>query len=182
MFLPKFYYQRYLVLRADTSKDGRRANWPNGGLQQPHLLNHTSKHTSACYSRCNVGGSKGRLLRTLLRALSPVKSHDCALREEKLNSDTLFGQEYLGAPSFPVQIHVQERFFGALSKLRAHQLGPKSGISEIPVYGGISEEPPVPPMLQTHTAKPIAATFLWLGDLETKLVKNVKYMTTHHIR
>ena len=158
MFL-RVFYQRYLILRADTSKDGRRADWPNGGLQQPHLLNHTSKHTSVCYSRCNVWGSKGRLLRTLLRALSPVKSHNCALCEEELNSDTLFGQEYLGAPSFPVQIHVQERFFDALSQLLAHQSGPKSGISEMLVYGGISREPLVPPMLQTHTATSIVATF-----------------------
>ena len=144
---------------ATTSKDSRRADWPNGGLQRPHLLNHTSKHTLVCWFWCNVGGSKGRLLGTLLWALSPVKSHNCALWEEELNSNTLFGQEYLGAPSFPVQIHVQERFFDALSQLLAHQSGLKSGISEMLVYGGISREPLVPPMLQTHTAKPIAATF-----------------------
>lgn len=155
MFLRKFYYQCYLALHADTSKDGRRAYWPNGGVQQPHLLNHTSKHTSVCWFRCNVGGLKGRLLQTLLRALSPVKPHNCALWEDKLNSNTLFGQEYLGTPSSPVQILVQERFFDAL----AHQLGPKSGISKILVYGGISGESLVPPMLQTHTAKPMAATF-----------------------
>ena len=70
-----------------------------------------------------------------------------------------WGQEYLGAPSFPVQIHVHEWYFGALSQLCAHQLGPRSSISEMLVYGGISGEPPVPPILQTHTAKPIAATF-----------------------
>ena len=58
MFLRAFYYQTYLVLRADTSKDGRRADGPNGGFQQLHPLRCTSAGAQMCKTGVRTGVRK----------------------------------------------------------------------------------------------------------------------------